>query len=111
MSPLIASGPSGGLGGTRDNRRGEKEEQKEETADTDSSTTRASIRPKRKPDRYGHNIIISAVAATPTKQKEPECCKRNASRIEKREQIRKEIEQLPDFTKMTESEVEAWIHE
>ena len=46
-----------------------------------------------------------------TNEKEPECLKKNAARIAKKEQVRQEIERIPDFTKKTDSEIEAWIKE
>ena len=72
--------------------------------------SRQSERQKKKPDRFGHNIMVTNVE-TAAKQKPMTCCKKNKLAIEAREEIRKELEQLPNFSEMSAAEIEAWIHE
>ena len=71
--------------------------------DTNSNTSRQSQRPKRRPDWYGQNIMVSKI-------EEPEGEVPQTNEPQLNEEIQEELEANPNFEEMTQQEIDEWVN-
>ena len=81
----------------------ENKNNKQDEQDTKSNTSRQSQRPKRRPDWYGQNIMVSN-----TEEPEGELSQTNEPQLNK--EIQEELEAIPNFEEMTQQEIDEWVN-
>ena len=81
----------------------ENKNNKQEEQDTNSNTSRHSQRPKRRPDWYGQNIMVSKI-----EEPEGEVSQTNEPQLKK--EIQEELEAIPIFAEMTQQEIDEWVN-
>ena len=80
-----------------------EEKPKSEPEQREEKNTRTSARNKKKPDLFGHNIMVSEIKETAEATTTLPCCSRAKTRTEEGARSRKELEALPIFEEMTPS--------
>ena len=79
------------------------EEKEQPTLQEQNNPARQSQRPKKKPNWYGQNVMVSKIEGE-EKESKDKADETNS------EQMRREIEEMPNFLEMTQEEIEDWIN-
>ena len=69
------------------------------------TTTRSSQRTKKKPNWYSQNVMVQKV------EKQPEGEVDDKSETKTEEDLRRELEAIPNFLEVTPEEIQNWINE
>ena len=87
-----------------------EEEEKKFTASTSKAadtTARSSQRTKKKPNWYGQNVMVQKVEQQQQTREEAD----NSSETKTEEELRRELEAIPNFLEMSPEEIQKWINE
>ena len=86
----------------------EKNRRSEEptTSKSEQTPSRLSQRTKKRPNWYGQNVMVQKVDEGEKGQSDTE---RSETKTE--EELRRELEAIPNFLEMTPEEIHNWIHE
>ena len=92
----------------KQNNKNEREENKPTTSTPKNmdTTTRSSQRTKKKPNWYGQNVMVQKVEKQPEGEEDDD-----KSETKTEEDLRRELEAIPNFLEMTPGEIQNWINE